>query len=230
MKPVSLFFVALLLCVKCFGQQQSGAKDNPFFAQLAEIKSASETDLKAVFTEQQLIANTIADVDPTDKSKEKLILKNFEDDKHCLKAYNKLKLATDMLINQLKADLTISNKKKNLTNLNNGVVSGWYKDQLTIVKNSYTDFTSCRGGENFYAVSVSDVTGIFSALVTVVTSARDFRAQMITTMCAQLDSLKLTDAYDLLNGNTSGGGTPSAAAAATTNGAAIAKPLGHPPH
>ena len=218
MKGLTVLFFALLIGAKCLAQ----VTDNPFFAKLAEIKSTSETSLKALFTEEQLTANAIVLADDKDKAKEKKLLEFYNRDKKNLVAYGKLKIAVDVLVNQLKADLTISNKKKNLENLNKGILSGWYDQQIKKITADYNDFTGSLGGSEFKAVSVSDVTGIFSALVTVITSSRDFRAQMVTVMCAQLDSLKLIDAYDIMSGNSS---SSSASAAA---GAAVAKPTGKP--
>ncbi|MGN6181384.1 MAG: hypothetical protein ACTHNW_19530 [Mucilaginibacter sp.] len=215
MKKIIILFSALIISANCFPQ----TIDNPFFGKLAEIKSTSETMLKAHFTEEQLIANAIVLADDKDKAKDKKILEFYEKDKKALVAYGKLKITVDVLVNQLKADLTISNKKANLENLNKGILTGWYDTQIKTIIHHYNDFTASMGGDsNFKALSVSDVTGIFSAVVTAITSARDFRAQMITTMCAQLDSLKITDAYDIMSGNDSS--SPSSADASST------KPVG----
>lgn len=129
---------------------------------------------------------------------------NFKDNQICINSYSDLKNNVDKLISQLKADLNISNKKRLIKSLNDGTnqSNSWYKKIIEDIQNKYTTFYNCAENKNL-AASVSDVTGIFTALVSVVTSARDFRALQIKALCEQLDALRLKDFSELNSGSSS---------------------------
>ncbi len=195
----SILFFSLLLCLKSFEQ----VKKQPLFAFLSETKDIAEFKLQTILKKQTLIVDTLKDsIGSDDKIKQKQILQNFIDASGCIEKYSQLKTNVDKLISQLKSDLTISNSKKIIRKLNKGNIDtmSFYHSIISDINQSNNQFVHCEEEEKEFApaaASVSDITGIFTALVTVFTSARDFRAQQIKSLCDQLESLRLSGLNDL---------------------------------
>lgn len=172
----------------------------PLFSFLSEVKNTAEFKLKTILKEQSLITDTLPDSSASgiQRLKQKLALSYFKDNSTCVTKYMTLKTDVDKLISQLKADLTISNRKSIIVKLNKGTIdnTSFYYELIKQVHMAQKEFLDC-GTYKANDISVSDITGIFSELVTIFTSARDFRAQQIKSLCDQLDKFALSDPYDL---------------------------------
>lgn len=189
--------LTLLVCVTANCQNSKP----PLLANLSKIKSTSENKLKDILKGQEL---SIATLEDKDQKREQARLKNYADNKACIDAYNEVQTAVDQLITQLKADLTISNKKKLLKQLNKGVATKdtWYSDITKEIHDKHAALAGCNR-VNAFAIGVEDVTGIFTAITDVVASARDFRQKQIEALCGQLDELRLKPLYELMSGSSS---------------------------
>jgi hypothetical protein len=109
------------------------------------------------------------------------------------------------VIVQLKVDLTVSNRLKVYKGLNQNVQSGkggWYGPAIGEVKEAYKDFVNCMK-PGFEATSLGDITGLFSAIVDLFKTARDFRAEQIKIVCTQLDGLRLRSSSEVMAGKVS---------------------------
>lgn len=197
----SFYFLSAML-ILAFNATCQETKQ-PLFALLSSVKSNSEYSLKKIFTQQELEIATLSDAPKGNKEKEKMRLENFKNNQSCINAYSAIKNNVDKLITQLKADLTISNKKKLIKSLNDCTSqNNWYKSNIDDIQKKYISLYNCIENKSLSA-SVEEITGIFSTLVSVVTSARDFRAQQIKALCEQLDSLRLKDSSELSSGSSS---------------------------
>jgi len=203
MKHFIFLFLSAILYLNGNGQNNNNNDESdpqPLFAVLNKMKVEAEDAIKMRFLEQQLNIDTIPD-DPKGKKKEIQRLKDFKTNEKCIKAYNALRSSMDQLITQLKADLTISNKKKLLKELNSGTgnKNSWYKKMIDQIVTQRMGVTNCIEGKAL-AVSLEEITGLFSALAGIVTSARDFRAQQIKALCEQLESLRLSPIDKITSG------------------------------
>jgi len=201
---MKLSFLILFCIITCNALCQE--KKDPLFALLSEIKGAAEYKIKSIFQEQELSIDTLDDENKKNKKiKEKQRLKYFNENSECVEAYEILKIKVDKLISQLKADLTISNKKRLIKQLNNGTTtkSSWYKEIIEEIQDARNELMGCNI-PGLAAIPIADITGIFTALAEVVTSARDFRAQQIKSLCEQLETSRLLSVHDL-GSNSSGG-------------------------
>lgn len=202
MKTIYLLSVMILLSLSANCQEEK----QPLFAFLSSIKNNSEYSLKKGFIEQELEIAILSDEPKGNKEKEKKRLENFKKNQSCIKAYSEVKNNVDRLITQLKADLTISNRKKLIKSLNEGTSqANWYNNSIENIQKKYVELNNCIENKSL-AVSVEEITGIFSALVGVVTNTRDFRAQQLKALCEQLEGLRLKDYSELGSGNSSAGG------------------------
>lgn len=198
MKALYTLMLLLVLSAPIEGKAQTNSNsENPLFSLLSGIKNSSEFLLRKHFMQQDLELATIISEPTSKKNLEKKRLENFKASSDIIIAYNNLKIETDQLITQLKADLTISNKKKQLKKLNTGSNEHpWYKAKLESVQKKYNALLSAVEGKSF-ALGIEVITGAFTAVADVVGSARDFRALQITALCVQLDALRLKDFSEL---------------------------------
>jgi hypothetical protein len=194
MKKFNLVFLLLLVCTVAFPQTE-----NPLLASLQDVKTASENSVQKMLTKQAFEVDAIADDNSTNLKKKKMLeyhIKNaaIED------AYNDLKVAVDMLITQLKGDMTFSNKKKVLRRINKGKnASKWYEERIGQVKTSFDQFNIAVSGSS-KAVGLDEITGAFSAVVEIFTGSRDFRLEQIKNFCEQIEGLRLKSYYELSGG------------------------------
>lgn len=198
----AIFLLAFHISLLAQNENQEGTKsEDPLFALLNKVKNGAEDALRTRFTEQQLAIDTIGDEPKGHKRREIQKQKNYGENKTCVKVYNELRSSTDQLITQLKADLTMSNKKKLLKSLNDGSndAQSWYKKKMDQIVKQHGGVKACIAGAAA-AATLEELTGLFSALVGIVTSARDFRAQQIKALCEQLETLRLSPVNELLSG------------------------------
>lgn len=184
-------FLLLLCCLVTAAAKSQDGKE-PLFSLLSEIKTVAEFKYKNILKEQELALDTLPDEPKEKKLKQRQQFSYYEENTTCREAYYMLKLQMDKLITQLKADLTMSNKKKLIEQLNWGTVdtNSWYYQMIREVQEAKGELLKCNQ-PGYSGVSVTDITGIFSAIVDIVKSARDFRAQQIKSLCEQLDTLRL---------------------------------------
>ena len=174
--------------------QENEKKKEPLFSLLSEIKTIGEFKYRNILKEQELALDTLSDEAKGKMIKEQQRFAYYQRNSACREAYYILKLYVDKLVSQLKADLTISNKKKLIKRLNSGTIdsTSWYYEAIKNVQDAKADLLKCNI-PGMSGPSVSDVTGIFSAVTDVLISTRDFRAQQIKALCEQLDAFKLAD-------------------------------------
>lgn len=188
-------------------KKEPARSNEPLFAMLHKVKDGSEDVMRARLMEQQLTIDIISDEPKGNKNKEIIKKKQFDENAACVKAYNTLRSSADQLITQLKADLTMSNRKKLLKNLNEGAAEAgsWYKLKMDEIVKQYNGVKGCIE-QKASGATLEELTGLFSALVGIVTSARDFRWEQIKLLCEQLETLRIAHLKDLLSANASAPG------------------------
>lgn len=190
MKPL---YLLLFCCLYSFIARSQETKE-PLFSLLSEIKNVGEFKYKNILKEQELAIDTLPDEPKDKKIKEHQRLNFYAENADCREAYYILKFRVDKLISQLKADLTMSNKKKLIEELNDGTAdtNSWYYHAIKDVQEAKGELLKCNQ-PGYAGIAIADITGIFSAVVEVFKSVRDFRAQQIKSLCEQLDGLRLSD-------------------------------------
>lgn len=197
---IALLLITISLSSSAQDEPTNADAEVPLFALLNKVKNGGEDALRSLLIEQQLALDTITDEPKGNKRKATQQQKNFESNKKCNKAYNDLRSSTDQLITQLKADLTMTNKKRLLRKLNDNSdnAQSWYRTKTDEIIKQYAALKNCLAG-TASAASLEALTGLFTALVGIVTSARDFRALQIKSLCDQLEALRMVDSGGLLN-------------------------------
>ena len=202
MKLFSIFFFALLTSLTVFGQDPmaDGKAPIPLFALLTKVKVTAEDAMRVRFTEDQLGIDTIGDEPKGNKRKENQRVANFKINKDCIIAYNALRSSSDQLITQLQSDLTVANKLRPLKKLNEGTYDDkWYKATIDQLVKERLGVTNCIY-KVAKALTLEEITGLFSVIVDIVKSAKDFRAAQIKIICEQLEKLRLLDVNQLIAG------------------------------
>ena len=120
--------------------------------------------------------------------------------------YNLLKLAVDRLINQLSADMLLSNKVKvyrrinNFIKLNRSGLPGHlsnYSDLIKEIDGRLVTFMSETYYDEKAEISVDEITGVAELVHGVIIDARDFREKKVANLCLLLKDLKLQSLVDL---------------------------------
>lgn len=194
MKTIMSFVLILFIVFSSTCQ----VKEQPIFSFLTSIKNDSEYSLKKIIIQQELEVAQLKDTD-----KQKAIFENFKNNIACFDAYNSVKSNVDKFITQLTADLTISNNRKVLKSLNKGIYleNTWSKSTIDDIWKRYLFFKSCTEKRQMAAVGLDEITGLFTALTTIYTSNRDFRAQQNKLLCEQLNGLRLKEFNELSSGS-----------------------------
>lgn len=187
------YIITLLLCAS-ISSHSLGQTEKPLFSKLIAIKNSSEYELSKYLLTQELEVAT-----KDEKEQAKARLDNFKKSRPCVDGYMKVKIATDQLVLQLKADITMSNKLKHLRRLQKGQEEmKWYAARVSEINDKYTNFIDCMAGnKEMSAAGLEEITGLFSAIIGIFTGGRDFRAEKIKSLCSQLDDLRLNDPSDL---------------------------------
>lgn len=200
MKPFNLLLACCLFSIIAKGQDDSSRtpvdedKREPLFSLLSEVKNMAEYKYRNILKKQELALDTLPDEPKGEKIKERKRLTYYNDNYNCRQRYIELKIYTDQLITQLKADLTLSNKRRLIKDLNeqSSRTNSWYMRKIADMQQAEAALMKCDGiGKS--GIGVAEILGIFTAVVDIVKSSRDFRALQIKSLCEQLDVLRLSD-------------------------------------
>lgn len=195
-KSIITFVLALFVAFNTYGQSQvsqdevlKNSKNLGLMAYLTTVKSVSEAQMIRLASSPEFTTQP-------DKAKE------------FMAEYNLLKLSVDQLINQLSADLYLTNRPSRYKNINMYIIKGEeydlpekllpYKPLIGEIDTNFLKFSTNYYGSMLAVPGLTEIIGVIGLVNTVATGARDFREKKVQSLTGLMKTVKLTPIADLI--------------------------------